>query len=74
MDYSKLRGKIRQNFPTQAAFARALGISECSLSQKLNNHTEWTRKEMVRACELLGDGPESIPSYFFTPDVEISQR
>jgi transcriptional regulator with XRE-family HTH domain len=74
MDYSKLRGLIRAYFPTQAAFAAAMGISECSLSQKLNNHSEWTGKEMGRAAELLHFPADEIPIYFFTPDVEISQR
>lgn len=74
MDYSKLRGKIRECFSTQADFAEAMGISECVLSQKLNNRSEWTRKEMVRACELLGIPIVEIPIYFFTPKVEKTQQ
>lgn len=73
MDYSELVGDIRKYFPTRAAFAEALGISECSLSKKLNNRAEWTGREMGKACALLGKGPEMIPIYFFTPFVEKSQ-
>lgn len=73
MDYSKLRGKIRELFSTQADFAVALGISECALSLKLNNRSEWTGEEMKRACLLIGESPEKIPLYFFTPSVEKTQ-
>lgn len=74
MDYSALRGLIRTYFPTNAAFAKALGISECALSQKLNNHSEWTRKEMEKACALLHTSVAAIPIYFFTLDVEKTQQ
>lgn len=73
MDYSKLRGLIRTYFSTNAAFAKALGISECALSQKLNNRSEWTRKEMGKAAGLLHFPVAEIPVYFFTPDVEKTQ-
>ena len=74
MDYSTLRGDIRKFFSTQADFAEALGISECSLSKKLNDRSEWTGTEMKKACELLHSGPEMIRAYFFTPDVEKTQQ
>lgn len=73
MDYSKLRGKIREYFRTQEDFAKAIGLSECALSQKLNDRSEWTRREMVKACELLHIPIAQIPLYFFTPDVEKTQ-
>lgn len=74
MDYSKLRGAIREYFSTQAAFAEALGISECVLSLKLNDRSEWTRAEILRACELLHIPPSEIPAYFFTLKVEKTQQ
>lgn len=67
MDYSKLRGRIREVFGTQDVFAKALYISPCSLSQKLNGKTEWAADEIRRACELLSISPEDIPLYFFCP-------
>lgn len=73
MDYSDLRGLIRAKYHTNAAFAKAMGFSACTLSQKLNNRTEWTRGEMGKACELLGISVAAIPIYFFTPLVEFSQ-
>lgn len=67
VDYSKLRGRIREVFGTQANFALALAISMCSLSQKLNNKTEWSTHEIRRACELLDIAADEIPQYFFCP-------
>lgn len=74
MDYSELVGDIRKKYRTMEAFAMALGISKCSLSKKLNDRVEWTAGQMRKACELLGKGPEMIPLYFFTPDVEKTQQ
>lgn len=67
VDYSKLRGRIREVFGTQADFACALGLSACSVSQKLNNKTEWDAAEMRKACELLNIAADELSQYFFCP-------
>lgn len=54
MAYPKLRGKIREKYGTQEAFATAMGMANTTASAKLNGKTEWTRAEIVKACELLG--------------------
>lgn len=64
-DYSKLRGKIREVYGTQFDFAEAMGMSAVSLSEKLNNKTQFTQKEIDEACELLQIKKEEIPIYFF---------
>lgn len=71
-DYSKLKGKIKEVFGTQSAFAKAMGLSGVSLSSKLNNITHFTQVEINRACELLSIPVEFIPVYFFTEKVKIS--
>jgi hypothetical protein len=73
LDYAKLRGAIREKFGRQADFAEAMGFSDCVLSQKLNNRSEWTKGEMEKACQLLGFSAEDIPALFFAVSVEISQ-
>lgn len=73
MDHSKLRGLIREKYGTQEAFAKAMGISDCSVSKKLNGHTDWDASEIRLACELLGIKAEEIPLYFFTPKVVKTQ-
>lgn len=65
-DYSKLRGKIREVFSTQEAFASAMSMSTTSLSAKLNNKVEWSQKEISKAAEILNITAEEIPVYFLT--------
>lgn len=65
MNARKLRGLIREKYGTQAAFADALGMSETTLSAKLNGKTEWTRQEIETTCKILGISAENIPTYFF---------
>lgn len=72
-DYSKLCGKIRERYRTQGAFAEALGVRESTLSNKINNHTDWKRREIELACDLLGIPLSDVSEYFFTPKVVISQ-
>lgn len=67
VDHSELRGRIRAVFGTQAGFAKAMHISACAVSQKLNGRSEWSADEIRRACEVLGIAPEEIPQYFFCP-------
>lgn len=67
VDYSKLRGAIREKYGTQEAFAVALGMSEASLSAKLNGRTEWQTDEIVTACQLLAIPLERAHEYFFCP-------
>lgn len=66
MSYSKLRGAIREKFGTQEAFAKAICMSNTTLSAKLNNKTEWTCKEVENACNLLGIPTAEAHLYFFT--------
>lgn len=69
-DYRKLRGKIREVFGTQGVFARELGLSEVSLSAKLNNAVEWTQEEIETSVYILDIPWKELPEYFFTPKVE----
>ena len=66
MDYRKLRGKITEVYDTHAAFAKALGLDPATLSAKLNDKSEWTTKEIARACELLNIPLVDTHLYFFT--------
>lgn len=71
MDYSKLRGLIREKYHTEGSFATALEISPAALSKKLNNNDDWRGCEIALACDLLGIQPEQIAEYFFTRKVAI---
>lgn len=67
MSYSKLRGKIKEVFGTQDAFAAAMGMNPATLSAKLNNRLDWSRAEMELACTLLGISLMEMHIYFFCP-------
>lgn len=64
-DYSKLRGKIREKYKTQEVFAGELGISAASLSDKLNEKSDFSHGEITLACDKLGIPYECISEYFF---------
>lgn len=69
-NYSKVKGKIKEKFGTQANFAVAMGVSAVTISDKLNNKCSWTQKEIDHACVLLQINPAEIPIYFFTVEVK----
>ena len=69
-NYDKLSGKIVERFKTQADFAKAIGLSERSISLKLNGKLGWKQQEMAKSCELLGIEVEEIGSYFFNLRVQ----
>jgi hypothetical protein len=68
-NYSKLNGKIKEVFGTQAAFAKAMEMGQTSLSLKLNNKAEWSQDEMEKAMDLLSIPRQSVRTYFFTHKV-----
>ncbi|HDF4927721.1 TPA: DUF739 family protein, partial [Staphylococcus aureus] len=52
-DYSALIGRIIEKYGNRYAFAYAIGLSERSLSLKLNDKIGWRDSEIAKACELL---------------------
>lgn len=64
-NYSKLAGKIKEVFKTQARFAAAMGMSERSLSLKMNNEIAWKQPEMIKSAHVLGFPIDEIHLYFF---------
>lgn len=69
-DFSKLRGRIKEIYGTQTAFAVAMLMNEATLSNKLNNNVEFSPKEIIRACLLLSIDSKEIHLYFFTLKVQ----
>ena len=69
-DYRKLRGRIREKFGTQAEFSKIIGLSEVSVSNKLNNLVDWGQEEMENAISALEIPYSDIHAYFFTYAVE----
>lgn len=69
-DYKKLRGLIKEKYDTQSVFAKAMGLSNVSISNKLNNNVEWKQEEIEKAIVVLDIAHSDIHSYFFTHIIE----
>lgn len=69
-EYNKLKGKIIEVFGSQKKFAKAMKISERTLSLKLRGLVPWTQPEMFRAVQLLGEPVSRIDDFFYTLKVQ----
>lgn len=69
MDYSKLKGRIKEVFDTQEAFAEAMGMSYTAINQRLNGVVEWKTSDICKACELLHIPLDEAHLYFFKEKV-----
>ena len=65
-DYAKLNGKIVEKCGTQAVFAERMGLSERTISFKLNNKVAFKQPEIQKALPILGLTESDIQAYFFT--------
>lgn len=73
-NYSKLKGRIIEKFGKYSAFAEAMGMSERSMSLKINGKVAWKQPEMLLACELLGIPLVEIKDYFFDLKVQSIEQ
>ena len=71
-NYDKLIGKIVEKFRTQARFSASMGMSERTLSLKINNKIDFKQDEIIKACEILEIEHIDIPAYFFTRIVQTA--
>lgn len=69
-NYDKLKGKIREVFKTQSAFANWLGISEGSLYEKFNSDSYFNQEQISKLIGYFNMSPEDVYDYFFTKQVE----
>lgn len=64
-DYTSLLGRIVEKYGTQYNFAIAMGLSERTISVKLNGKVPWKDDEMYRVAKLLDIDIDDISRYFF---------
>lgn len=69
-DYAKLCGAIIEKCHTRGEFAKAMGLSERTISLKLNGKIDWKQSEIAKAVDLLQLTDSEIPSYFFSYKVQ----
>lgn len=68
-DLSRLCGRIIEKFGSRKAFAAAVGLSESSVSERLNNRIKLDADEILQWSrpEVLDIPAEEIHVYFLTP-------
>lgn len=64
--YRKLRGRIIEKFGTQAEFAKEIGLSTNSLSQKMTGKVGLSQTDINEWSALLEISTDQIGEYFFT--------
>ncbi len=65
-NYSKLKGRIKEVCGTQDALASRIGLGRVTLSQRLNNISNFSQDEIAKMTKELNIPNEEIPAYFFT--------
>ena len=63
--YRKLIGRIVEVYGTRKAFANVIGISENSLSLKLNGKTGFSQEDINKWSKMLNISPAEYGSFYF---------
>lgn len=61
---NKLRGKIKEVCGSESRFAELMGMTRAAMSYKLNGKRQFSLKQIVKACEILGIDINDAPTFF----------
>ena len=64
MSYDFLAGRLRQLKMQQRDLARALTMSETSLSHRMTGQVPWRVDEMYSVLRIIKASPDELPLYF----------
>lgn len=64
-NYNKLKGRIIEKCGSQKDFAKAEGMTETTLSAKLQSKRFFTQSEIEKAINILDIATSEIGDYFF---------
>ena len=64
MSYDFLAGRLRQLKMQQRDLARALAMSETSLSHRMTGQVPWRVDEMYSVLRIIKASPDELPHYF----------
>lgn len=53
MKFAKLRGRIREKYGTDKAFAKAIKMSQPTLCRCLSARRQWRGEEIAATCKAL---------------------
>lgn len=70
-NYRKLEGRIVEICVSRTNFAKEMGLSDRSISLKLNNRVPWKQTEISKAMEILKIDPSEVQDYFFNQKVQV---
>lgn len=70
LDYSKLRGRITEIFGSQSKFSKEIGLSEQSITAKLNKRSMFTQNDIIKWSLALRINTADIGLYFFNQDFQ----
>ena len=65
LNNSKLKGRITEKGYTYQTLAPKLGLSNKTLSKKVNGTTDFTRKEIFHLIDILDIPDVDVCDYFF---------
>lgn len=69
-NYDKLKGRIVEKCGSQKNFAKKMGLSERTITLKLNNHIHFSQDEISKAAKILELPNNEIQYYFFDLKVQ----
>lgn len=64
-NYAKLLGRIKEYGYTQETLSKEIGMSESTLSQKLNGKFAFKQNEIIAICNILDLEISDIGVYFY---------
>lgn len=65
INYIFLKDKIKKIYGTNAEFAKAIGITNQELSNKLNNKSSFTQEQIIACVDLLSLNESDVYACFF---------
>lgn len=69
-NYSKLKGRIVEKCGNQQNFAKMMGLSERTISLKLNNERKFNQLDIDKAMNILDIPLDEMKDYFFNSKVQ----
>lgn len=64
-NYNKLRGRIIEICGSQSEFAKLIGVSEQTITAKLNGRSSFSQEDILKWSEVLKIDQTEIGIYFF---------
>lgn len=69
-NYRKLKGRIVEICGSQTEFAKAMKLSERTISLKMQGKVQWRQNEIIKALQILKLTPDDVQEYFFDLEVQ----